>query len=198
MTTPSISLPQDATSAAASKAAITGKRNLAELDAVAANKGTLLARAPVRERPAAFNSYEREMASREFKNDAPSADRWAGLQRMKVNAWKAAGKTSSNTLFYAAALQEKLQEKAQSLDLRKQELTALEANGWSKLPGTRESRELPQARARVTEAKTKLNSVTAEVDKFLNRPESSRHFKPINESLGLAYYKWRDAHIGGE
>jgi hypothetical protein len=148
--------------------------------------GVLLTQLPPRDRAAAYTTNERGArwsAAEQWKFDAPNADRWMDLERMRLNILKAVGVDKPDKLgSYVNALQGRLITASQSLADSKDRLASLEhgSSWWAHVPLSGENTALNEARATVQSKMARLKGVGAEIDKLLNKWDSIYYLRPID------------------
>lgn len=195
----------NATQSAASKTENIGKQTLAELNQAhkaAPRQARLPAGGPI----APFTSFERKASAGAVKKyglDAANADRWMGLQRMKLNIYKSVGRMSGDkSLSYVRTLQQQLEGWSENLGYAKNNLATLQskASGWARVPFSGESSALNKAQEVVRDVRSALQSKSAEADKLLDRSDSTRYLKPVDPQLDEKYHRelHSDMNSGGD
>lgn len=151
--------------------------------------GALLAQLPARDRAAPYTERERDArweAAKIWSFNAPDADRFMDLERVRLTLGKGTKKYGYGEFgqlgIYAEELANRLTSSSSLLAESKAELARLEKEGgiMANVPFSPENDRLNKARARVKEDTDRLHSFRAEVDKFLNKPDTFKYLKPIN------------------
>jgi hypothetical protein len=142
-----------------------------------------LAQLPATEYVAPFNNDERKerwSAADKYHFNAPNADRWMYLERMRINLINGPYKSVPSKLeINVGKLQQELETTSEQLATSNKHLGSLEKNGWHHVPFTKESNDYASTKNKIFELTGKLNSLGAKIDKLLNKDDSIDYMRPI-------------------
>jgi hypothetical protein len=119
----------------------------------------------------------RESAIEKSKLTDADANRWAYLERMKVNVGKAHPTDGMQLKSDIDTLQNKLRGYSQDAATYLGQVERLEANGWSKVPFSDHNKELSWARTMLHKAAENIDNTRKEIDKFLDRADSLPYYR---------------------
>ena len=169
----------DATSAATTSAANTGRKALTKLNAAAGRAPNPIAR---NRGGGNFNRYEGGLQSAVAKRDGLDlnrAGRYVELQRVVVNA---AGLRYQRASANAVQQRMHLADTFQSLVKDTRSLAQLEqrASAWSAVPGSGDNQALTEVRRKLEDGSTELRTTAAGIDTFVASRAGARYLSPID------------------